>query len=114
MPRWLHGDLAPTNLPVKNGDLPAVIDFGCCGVGDPAGDPAIAWTFFDTDQRGVFRSTLGIDDGTWRRGSGWALWKAMIVLAGLPGTDLTLQSATILAQRSTGYWRMVIWSVADV
>ena len=87
MPRWLHGDLAPTNLPVKNGDLPAVIDFGCCGVGDPAGDPAIAWTFFDTDQRGVFRSTLGIDDGTWRRGSGWALWKAMIVLAGLPGTD---------------------------
>lgn len=33
---WLHGDLIPTNLLVENGRLRAVIDFGCCGIGDPA------------------------------------------------------------------------------
>ncbi|MGP1283431.1 MAG: aminoglycoside phosphotransferase family protein [Parasphingopyxis sp.] len=86
-PRWLHGDLAPTNLLVTDGALSAVIDFGCCGVGDPSCDLAIAWTFFNAEQRRVFRTELDIDDDTWRRGSAWALWKAAIVLAGLPGTN---------------------------
>ncbi|WP_299321525.1 aminoglycoside phosphotransferase family protein [Parasphingopyxis sp.] len=86
-PRWLHGDFAPSNLLVKDGALSAVIDFGCCGGGDPACDLAIGWTFFEADTRRAFRAAIDIDDATWLRGGGWALWKAAIVLAGRPGTN---------------------------
>ncbi|MEO1169382.1 MAG: aminoglycoside phosphotransferase family protein [Pseudomonadota bacterium] len=86
-PIWFHGDLEPGNLLVEDGRLSAVIDFGCCGVGDPACDLAIAWTFFDAEQRRAFRSALGVDDACWLRGCGWALWKALIVLSGQPSTD---------------------------
>ncbi len=34
------------------------------------------------DDRDAFRAALGIDAGTWSRGRGWALWKALISLAG--------------------------------
>ncbi|HMQ31807.1 MAG TPA: aminoglycoside phosphotransferase family protein [Chloroflexaceae bacterium] len=43
-PVWFHGDVAANNLLVREGRLSAVIDFGCCGVGDPACDLVIAWT----------------------------------------------------------------------
>ena len=39
-PVWIHGDLLPGNLLVKDGRLCAVIDFGGLGVGDPACDSA--------------------------------------------------------------------------
>ena len=81
-PVWVHGDVAAGNLLVRAGRLHAVIDFGCCAVGDPACDLVLAWTFLDAESRAVFRSTLGVDDGTWTRGQGWALWKALILLAG--------------------------------
>ena len=45
-PVWVHGDVSPENLLTAAGRLSAVIDFGCCAVGDPACDTAIAWTFF--------------------------------------------------------------------
>ncbi|MCC6793354.1 MAG: aminoglycoside phosphotransferase family protein, partial [Thermomicrobiales bacterium] len=37
-PVWLHGDVAAGNLLGRDGRLSAVIDFGCCAVGDPASD----------------------------------------------------------------------------
>jgi aminoglycoside phosphotransferase (APT) family kinase protein len=86
-PVWIHGDIAPTNLLVKNGQLNAVIDFGGLGIGDPACDLAIAWTFFTKESRAVFRTTLDLDNATWERGRGWALWKALIIYAQLPGTN---------------------------
>ena len=43
---WFHGDVATGNLLVRDGRLAAVIDFGSSGVGDPACDIVIAWTFF--------------------------------------------------------------------
>ncbi|MGL6173109.1 MAG: aminoglycoside phosphotransferase family protein [Cellulosilyticaceae bacterium] len=73
---WIHGDVAPGNLLVKAGKLCGVIDFGIMGVGDPACDYAMAWTFFDEESRSVFLSHL--DSGTVDRGRGWALWKALI------------------------------------
>lgn len=79
-PVWFHGDVAATNLLTTNGYLSAVIDFGQSGVGDPACDLAIAWTFLDDKSREVFRSVLPADANTWARGRGWALWKALIVL----------------------------------
>jgi aminoglycoside phosphotransferase (APT) family kinase protein len=80
-PVWVHGDVAPSNLLVLDGRLSAVIDFGCSAVGDPACDLAIAWTFFEGQSREAFRGRLGPDDGTWARGRGWALWKALLTLA---------------------------------
>ncbi|TDE08319.1 aminoglycoside phosphotransferase family protein [Jiangella asiatica] len=79
-PVWFHGDVAPGNLLVRDGELSAVIDFGGCGVGDPACDHVLAWTFLDAPARAAFRSTLGsaADDAMWARARGWALWKALI------------------------------------
>ena len=81
-PVWFHGDISPENLLVDHGRLSAVIDFGTSGVGDPACDTAIAWTFFSGESRRIFEARLPVDKATWARGRGWALWKAMIVLVG--------------------------------
>lgn len=86
-PVWLHGDVAATNLLVREGRLCAVIDFGCSGVGDPACDLTIAWTLFSGLSREVFCSSLPVDTATWARGRGWALWKGLITLAEHVGTD---------------------------
>jgi aminoglycoside phosphotransferase (APT) family kinase protein len=77
-PVWFHGDVAAGNLLVRDGRLAAVIDFGTSGVGDPACDVVIAWTLLRGESRDAFRSALGVDAGTWSRGRGWALWKALI------------------------------------
>lgn len=78
--RWFHGDVASGNLLVKDGRLAGVLDFGCCGVGDPACDLVIAWTLFSGDSRERFRRTLDQDPAMWARARGWALWKALINL----------------------------------
>ena len=83
LPVWIHGDVGVGNLLVRNGRLCAVIDFGNLAVGDPACDLAIAWNIFEDKSREAFRSQLPLDAGTWARGRGWALWKALIVAAGL-------------------------------
>ncbi|MGC1210197.1 MAG: aminoglycoside phosphotransferase family protein [Micromonospora sp.] len=79
-PVWFHGDVAWGNLLVRGGTLIAVIDFGCCGTGDPACDLAIAWTLLSGASRAAFRATLDVDAGTWARGRGWVLWKGLITL----------------------------------
>lgn len=86
-PVWVHGDVAPGNLLVKEGALCGVIDFGCSAVGDPACDLVIAWTYFSGEGRRVFAEGLPLDRGTWARARGWALWKALITIAGIGGTD---------------------------
>ncbi|MFD2765079.1 aminoglycoside phosphotransferase family protein [Micromonospora eburnea] len=79
-PVWFHGDVAWGNLLVRAGRLVAVIDFGCCGMGDPACDLAVAWTLLAGASRTAFRAALDVDDATWARGRGWVLWKALITL----------------------------------
>ena len=75
---WVHGDIAVGNLLVNDGHLSGVIDFGILGTGDPACDLVMAWTFFDSKSRKAFKEEMGLDDTTWQRGKGWALWKALI------------------------------------
>jgi aminoglycoside phosphotransferase (APT) family kinase protein len=72
-PGWIHGDLAPGNLLAVAGRLTGVIDFGCLGVGDPACDLMVAWTFLSGDSRAVFRDALAVDEASWARGRGWGL-----------------------------------------
>ncbi len=79
-PVWIHGDVTGSNLLVVDGRLHAVIDFGCVAVGDPACDLAIAWTLFAGTSRRMFQHHLHVDDPTWARARGWALWKALITL----------------------------------
>ena len=73
-PVWFHGDAQPGNLLLRDGRLSAVIDFGTCGVGDPACDTTIAWTFFSGESSQVFAERLPFDEATWARGRGWAIW----------------------------------------
>lgn len=86
-PVWVHGDIAPGNILIQDGKLYAVIDFGILGVGDPACDAAMAWTFFDEESRKIFKSVLNMDEGTWNRARGWALWKALITYNGNKNTN---------------------------
>lgn len=58
-----------------------MIDFGTCGVGDPACDLVIAWTLLSGAGRAAFRRRTAQDEGTWARARGWALWKSLITLA---------------------------------
>jgi len=76
-PVWVHGDVSSGNILVKDHQLSAVIDFGCMGIGDPACDLTIAWTFFKNKSREIFKAHLPLDEDTWARARGWALWKAL-------------------------------------
>jgi len=62
-----------------------MIDFGTCGVGDPACDLVMAWTYFEGEARDAFRDAVGPYVDTWRRARGWALWKALVTLSGGSG-----------------------------
>jgi len=79
-PVWLHADLLPGNLLLRQGRLCGVIDFGCLGVGEPAMDLTPSWTVFDDQARAVYRAALGVDDATWARSRGWALSFGLIAL----------------------------------
>jgi aminoglycoside phosphotransferase (APT) family kinase protein len=85
---WVHGDLAASNLVVENGLLTGILDFGQLAVGDPACDLACAWTLFLAEDRRLFQKELNVEEGTWNRARGWALWKALIVAAELSGSLL--------------------------
>jgi aminoglycoside phosphotransferase (APT) family kinase protein len=98
-PVWVHGDVAAGNLLVRGGRLCAVIDFGCCAVGDPACDLVIAWTFLTGESRDAFRMSVGADRATWARARGWALWKAVRVLSGDPaGASVHDQARQVIGE----------------
>lgn len=75
-PVWIHGDIAIGNILLKEGKLSAIIDFGGMGLGDPACDLVIAWTFFKGNARNIFIQEMVLDEDTWLRTKAWALWKA--------------------------------------
>lgn len=86
-PVWFHGDVSEGNLLVdERGQLTAVIDFGTSGVGDPACDLVIGLTTMRGAAREAFREQRGLDPDAWARARGWAIWKALIVAAGLSGS----------------------------
>jgi aminoglycoside phosphotransferase (APT) family kinase protein len=106
-PVWLHGELIAGNLLAHKGQLRAVIDFGCLGVGDPACDVMAAWTYLPATTRDRFRAALPVDDATWERGRGWALSFGLIALPyyhntnpGLAGTARAAIDAALTDQPS--------------
>lgn len=92
-PVWVHGDISAGNLLLQEDKLYAVIDFGQLTIGDPACDLAIAWINFDEKSRDAFRKALTLDAETWMRGQAWALWKTLIILAGITQSNTLTASA---------------------
>ena len=84
-PIWLHGDLHPANLLMRNGELCAVLDFGDLTAGDPATDLAAAWLIFDRAGRERFFTAVAsshtVSTATWHRSRGWAVVLATALLA---------------------------------
>ncbi|MET0181801.1 MAG: aminoglycoside phosphotransferase family protein [Caulobacterales bacterium] len=77
---WVHGDLGPGNLLVRDGRLCGLIDFGSFGRADQAIDLRIAWSLFRGRARQVFREALDIGDDAWARARGYALAQAIAAL----------------------------------
>ncbi|WP_329480737.1 aminoglycoside phosphotransferase family protein [Kribbella sp. NBC_01484] len=91
-PVWLHGDLHPANVVVADGALAGVIDLGEVCAGDPATDLAAAWILLPTGAADRFFERYPADDATVRRARGWAVQRALFLIAmgingdkGLPG-----------------------------
>ena len=86
-PVWIHGDFSSGNILIQDNKLSGVIDFGGMGIGDPACDLVIAWTFLKENSREIFKQAMGLDAGTWNRARGWALWKATFELCHIKDKD---------------------------
>ncbi|MEV0798743.1 aminoglycoside phosphotransferase family protein [Kribbella sp. NPDC050281] len=91
-PVWLHGDLHPANVVVADGTLAGVLDFGEICAGDPANDLAAAWILLPAGAADRFFERYQPDQATVRRARGWAVVRAMFLIAmgingdkGLPG-----------------------------
>ncbi|MDR7273349.1 aminoglycoside phosphotransferase family protein [Catenuloplanes atrovinosus] len=69
---WLHSDLKPTNLLVRDGALHAVIDFAGLTRGFPDAEHATIWDF-PAPAREAYWAALDLDDATWRRARAWAI-----------------------------------------
>lgn len=100
-PLWLHGDLHPANVTVRDGMLAGVIDFGDMCSGDPATDLSAAWILLPAGTAdGFFDAYEQADDATVSRARGWAVLRALGLIAigrngrlGLPGGKPTWESA---------------------
>jgi aminoglycoside phosphotransferase (APT) family kinase protein len=69
---WLHGDLKPTNLLVKDGRLHAIIDFGCLSIGFPDAEHSTIWDL-PARARQAYWNATDLDDATWVRARAWAI-----------------------------------------
>jgi hypothetical protein len=64
---------------------------------------------FFGDSRETFRRRLPLDEGTWARGRGWALWKALITLV----KDLKVDDAQADPASLRFGWRLTARQVID-
>jgi aminoglycoside phosphotransferase (APT) family kinase protein len=82
---WLHGDLHPRNILVRDGRFAAILDWGdLCG-GDPATDLATAWWLFPIEHHDAFWASYAptYDDNpeaTWHRARAWAAMVGLMFL----------------------------------
>jgi aminoglycoside phosphotransferase (APT) family kinase protein len=79
---WLHGDLHPRNILVRDGRLLALLDWDdLCG-GDPAGDLASVWWLFDVAHHDAFWAAYGdVDLALWQRSRAWAALFGLMFLS---------------------------------
>ncbi len=77
---WMHTDLKPSNLLVREGALVGVVDFGGLSVGDPTCEHAATWDL-PAAARHTYADELALDRSTRLRARAWALG---ISLSGVP------------------------------
>jgi aminoglycoside phosphotransferase (APT) family kinase protein len=85
---WIHGDLHPRNVLVRDGCIIAVIDWGDIAAGDRAADLAAIWMLLPEPEarRAAMAHCDSVSPHTWDRARGWALLFAVILLdAGCSG-----------------------------
>jgi aminoglycoside phosphotransferase (APT) family kinase protein len=100
-PVWLHGDLHPANVVVRDGTLCGLIDFGDMCAGDPATDLSAAWLLLPAGTAPRFIGTYAnADSATIQRARGWAVLRALHLISigrngrlGLPGGKPTWEPA---------------------
>ncbi|MFE9442100.1 aminoglycoside phosphotransferase family protein [Streptomyces sp. NPDC006602] len=100
-PLWLHGDLHPANVVVRDGMLAGVIDFGEMCAGDPATDLSAAWVLLPAGAASRFFDAYEhADEATIARARGWAVLRALGLIGigrngrlGLPGGKPTWEPA---------------------
>jgi aminoglycoside phosphotransferase (APT) family kinase protein len=82
---WLHGDLHPRNVLVRDGKLSGVIDWGDITSGDVATDLACVWMLFDDQRaRNEALGLYGTSEAERARAMGWAvLFGAVLLDTGL-------------------------------
>ncbi len=98
---WLHGDLHPANVIVRDGMLAGVIDFGEICAGDPATDLSAAWILLPAGAASRFLDAYErADEATVVRARGWAVLRALGLIGigrngrlGLPGGKPTWEPA---------------------
>ena len=98
---WLHGDLHPANVVVRDGTLVGVVDFGELCAGDPATDLSAAWILLPARAATRFFDTYRYaDEATIARARGWAVLRALGLVRigragrlGLPGGKPTWEAA---------------------
>ena len=86
-PLWLHGDMHPANILVRNGRIVAIIDFGDLCSGDPASDIGAAWMSIPDESMDRFWDAYGRPgEDLVQRAAGWAvLFSLMLYDIGLDG-----------------------------
>lgn len=100
-PLWLHGDLHPANVTVRDDTLAGVIDFGDMCAGDPATDISAAWILLpDGSAERFFDAYEYAEEATVARARGWAVLRALGLIMigqngrrGLPGGKPTWEPA---------------------
>ena len=73
---WLHGDLKPSNLLVRDGRLQAMIDFGCLSVGYPDAEHATVWDLPSAARESYWHDSE-ITEPTWLQARAWAILVAV-------------------------------------
>lgn len=83
---WLHGDLHPANVVVRDGALAGVLDFGDLCAGDPATDLSAAWILLPAGAAQQCFELYGSDEDTVARARGWAALRALgLIMIGQNG-----------------------------
>lgn len=78
---WLHGDLHPRNVLMRDGKLSAIIDWGDMCVGDPATDLAALWLLLPSPQsRALAVEIYKPSPAMLRRAKGWAITWGLLLL----------------------------------
>lgn len=101
---WLHGDLKPSNLLVREGRLVAVIDFGALSVGLPDAEHAPLWDLPPAARR-AYLDAAAVDPADWARATAWA------VLVGLAGVGYYWRSDPAFAHECLARLRAVTEAV---